>query len=488
MSGSETTYDVVVVGAGTAGVPCAIHAAQAGARVLLLEKDARIGGTLHVTGGHMAAAGTRRQAARGIEDRVDAHLADIRRISQGTARDDLITIVARHAPETIDWLDERGFAFASETPRIVYGHEPYCVARTYYGKDEGLSILAVLEPELEAAIAKHDLTLWTNAAVTQLSTDDTGAVTGVTVYRDGRDVAVTAAAVVVATGGFAAGPELFQELEGSPLVSAAARTSTGDGIYLGLAAGARLQGQGTYLPTFGGLPDPRTPGRANWSDRQRLTSERPPREIYVDRDGRRWVREDEQSIDEKERALTKIPERTFWTIFDDAALTLSTGGMNQMVVGKEPDEVRAMMNNRPGLHSADSIEELARAAGVDETRLVDTVAAYNRAVAAGEDPEFGRTYLPAPIAQPPFYAARNHAITLVTFQGLDIDDSFAVVAESGKPIPGLYAVGEVIGAGATCGNSFCSGMLVTPALTFGRLLGARLGLDLAGSTAGADDS
>lgn len=479
MSESEARYDVVVVGAGTAGIPCAIHAAQAGARVLLVEKDSRIGGTLHVTGGHMAAAGTRRQAERGIADSVEAHLADIRRISKGTARDDLITIVAQHAPETIDWLADRGFAFANETPRIVYGHEPYTVARTYYGKDEGLSILAVLEPELTAAQADHDLTVWTDAAVTELAADASGAVTGVTVYRGGRDIVVPAAAVVLATGGFAAAPDLFQELEGSPLVSAAARTSTGDGIYLGLAAGARLQGQGTYLPTFGGLPDPRTPGRANWSDRQRLTSERPPREIYIDRNGRRWVREDEESIDEKERALTQIPEQTFWTVFDDAALELSTGGTNQMVVGKEPDEVRAMMNNRPGLHAADSIEALARAAGIDEAGLVATVAAYNRAVAAGTDPEFGRTYLPAPIERPPFYAIRNHAITLVTFQGLDIDDTFAVVAESGEPIPGLYAVGEVIGAGATCGNSFCSGMLVTPALTFGRLLGARLGRELA---------
>lgn len=484
MSESQASFDVVVVGAGTAGIPCAIHAAQAGARVLLVEKDGRIGGTLHVTGGHMAAAGTRRQAERGIADSVEAHLADIRRISKGTAREDLITIVAQHAPATIDWLDEKGFAFASETPRIIYGHEPYTTARTYYGKDEGLSILAVLEPELAATQAEHDLTLWTNAAVTELSTDDDGAVVGVVVYKDGKDVRVRASAVVIATGGFASSPELFEELEGSPLVSAAARTSTGDGIYLGLAVGARLQGKGTYLPTFGGLPDPRTPGRANWSDRQRLTSERPPLEIYVDRTGRRWVREDEESIDEKERALTRIPEQTFWTVFDDAALSASTGGMNQMVVGKEPDEVRAMMDTRPGLHSADTIAELARKAGIDEAGLVATVDAYNRAVEAGHDPEFGREHLPAPIVQPPFYAIRNHAITLVTFQGLDIDDAFRVVAESGQPIPGLYAIGEVIGAGATCGNSFCSGMLVTPALTFGRLLGARLGQELAGTAAG----
>ena len=137
---SETTYDVVVVGAGTAGLPCAITAAEGGARVLLVEKDCQIGGTLHISGGHMSAAGTRRQAERGIEDSPEEHLADIRRISKGTAREDLIQIQVRHAAETIDWLADLGFDFAPETPRIIYGHEPYNIPRTYYGRDEGLSI------------------------------------------------------------------------------------------------------------------------------------------------------------------------------------------------------------------------------------------------------------------------------------------------------------------------------------------------------------
>jgi fumarate reductase flavoprotein subunit len=443
--------------------------------VLLVDKDARIGGTLHITGGHLAAGGTRRQAAQGIVDSTEAHLADIRRITRGTAREDLIEIVAEHAPDTIEWLQDRNFAFAPETPRIVYGHEPYTIPRTYYGKDEGASVFEVLKAELERAVDEHALTVWTSAPVVEIVQDASGAVTGVSVLRGGEEIRIEAGAVVLATGGYGADPELFRELEGAPLVSAAAKTSTGDGLHLGMSVGARLQGQGTYLPTFGGLPDPQSPGRANWNDRQRLTSERPPREIYVDVRGKRWVREDEESIDEKERALVTIPDQTFWTIFDDAALELSTGGLNEMIVGKDPEQVRAVADTRPGVHSAGSLTELAEKAGIDAAGLEATVAAYNGYVAAGDDPEFGRTHLPAPITQGPFYAVRNHAITLVTFQGLDIDAGFAVRDEAGAVIPGLYAVGEVIGAGATCGNTFCSGMLMTPALTFGRLLGSRLG-------------
>ena len=466
-------YDVLVVGAGPAGLSVALHAAADGLRVLVVEKDDRIGGTLHLSGGHLAAGGTSRQRELGIVDSPAAHLEDIRRISHGTAREDLTTLVAEHAPETHEWLAERGFAFAPETPRIVYGHEPYTTARTYYGKDEGASILEVLRAELDASSVE----VWLRAPVTGLLTDGP-AVVGAEVYVDGGEVEVRAPAVVLATGGYGADAELFEELEGAPLVSAAARTSTGDGLHLGMSVGAALQGEGLHLPSFGGLPDPQSPRRANWHDRQVLTTERPPAEIYVDRTGARWVAEDEPSIDVKERALVQVPEQTFWTVFDDAALTQSTGSA-AMVVGREPDEVRAMANGRPGVHAADSLPELAALAGIDPEGLVAAVARYNAAVTAGVDAAFGRTHLPAPIATAPYYAIRNHAITLVTFQGLDIDDSCAVRTEAGETVPGLYAVGEVIGAGATCGNSFCSGMLLTPALTLGRLLGRHLGSGLA---------
>ncbi|WP_084518153.1 FAD-dependent oxidoreductase [Microtetraspora niveoalba] len=470
----ELSYDLVVVGAGTAGIPCAAEAALGGARVLLVEKDQRIGGTLHISGGHMAAAGTRRQAERGIADSAEAHLADIRRISSGTAREDLIALVAENAAETVDWLDERGFAFAPETPRIVYGHEPYGTARTYYGVDEALSILAVYERLLDEAVATGRLDVWKNCPVVDLTVDDRGAVTGVTVLRGGQDVEVRARDVVLATGGFAADPELFLELEGAPLVSAAYPTSTGDGIILARELGAAVTGTGSFLPTFGGLPDPTTPGKANWSDRQLLiAAERPPVEIYVDRSGRRWVAEDEPSIDEKERALTRIEDMTFWTVFDDAMLESTRSG-RPLVVGWTPEDLRARAGSREGVHSAGTLEELAAVAGIDPDGLVATAARYNEAVAAGSDPDFGRAHLPLPLERAPFYAIRNHAISLVTFAGLDVGSDLRVLRVDGSPIPHLYAIGEVIGAAATCGQSFCSGMLVTPAITFGRLLGRRL--------------
>ena len=99
---SMEIYDFIVVGAGTAGLPCAIFGAKAGARVLVVEKESQIGGTLHVSGGHMSAAGTKRQKERGIQDSTEAHFKDIQRISNHTVRS-LPFSRRRPAPSGTSW-------------------------------------------------------------------------------------------------------------------------------------------------------------------------------------------------------------------------------------------------------------------------------------------------------------------------------------------------------------------------------------------------
>lgn len=473
-AGATPHYDLVVVGAGNAGIPAAIEAGRGGAQVLLVEKDVRIGGTLHSTGGHLSAAGTRVQARHGIEDSVESHLADIERITHDTHRQDLVELAVTQAADTVDWLDAHGFRFDPATPRIVHGHEPYSVPRSYYGPDGGLSILETLAPLLQEQIDAGTVTLWTDSPVIGLLPDDDDPLTvrGVLVLKRGSEVEVSAGTVILATGGFAADRELFEELEGVPLVSAAHPTSTGDGLVMARELGAGLQGvEGRYLPAFGGLPHPTTPGRVLWEDRPILaTNERPPWEIYVDRAGRRWVREDEPSIDAKERALAELPDLTFFLVLDDAAVDASV----PMVVNWSPADLRAKANVRAGVHAADTVAELAEVAGIDPAGLVATVERYNAIVAEGVDPDLGREFLPAPIAQPPFYALRNHGIALISFAGLDCDSDLRIRRADGAVFTNLYGIGEVIGSRPVHGFAYLSGMTVTPAIAFGRLLGRRL--------------
>ena len=251
---------------------------------------------------------------RGIEDTAEAHFADIVRISFGTAETDLVRLAVEHAGETVDLLDAAGFS-CRDSPRIVHGHEPYSVPRTYYGIAQGRSVLQVLERQLAASTAQVRL----GARVTSLLVEDDVCV-GVRIGEE----EVRAASTVLCTGGFGADPDLFAELEGAPLVSAAAPTSTGDGLRLARTAGAAIVGQGSYIPTFGGLP-PADGIRVEWQQRPRLVAtERPPWEIYVDRAGRPVSsrRTSRPSMPRSARSRS-VSDLTFWMIFDAEAADAS---------------------------------------------------------------------------------------------------------------------------------------------------------------------
>ena len=131
------SWDVIIVGAGSTGLPAAIFAAQRGGRVLHLEADSRVGGTLHWSSGQIAAAGTRLQKRLGIEDSAEAHYADAQRITNNTIDPVLGKLAIDNAADTIDWLEDIGFEFAAEAPQAGVVHEPYTVRRYYWGKQPG---------------------------------------------------------------------------------------------------------------------------------------------------------------------------------------------------------------------------------------------------------------------------------------------------------------------------------------------------------------
>ncbi len=466
-----TEYDFIVIGAGAAGLPCALFGALAGARVLLVEKGAEIGGSLRVSGGPVAAAGTRIQKERGIEDSIDAHFKDILRVSQETVRKDLVRLAAQHAAEFVDWLEAEGFEFAPGTPGLAPGDASGAVARTHRGVDGGRSILKVLARRIEPLTASGALTLVLEAPVKALLTE-AGRVVGIQFAKSGTvERARARRGVVLATGGFAASPELFREIEGVPLFSAAPPHARGDGLLMARGLGAQIAGQGQYLPIFAGLPDPHDPHRVASEARPLLAApERPPGEIYVDRFGKRWVAEDEESLDLKARALLRIDGLTFFAVFDDQAADLSPG----IIAGWSADELRRHAGHREGVYVADTPEALAAAAGIDDEGLALTVARYNGFVRGKRDPDLGRRFLPAPIEKAPFYALRLHGASRVSYSGVDVNESFRVRREDRSVIEGLYAAGEVLGAGAICGNTLAGDSLIGPAMIFGRLIGERL--------------
>ena len=465
------TWDLIVIGGGTAGLPTALFAAERG-RVLVIEKGPILGGTLDRSTGQVAAAGTVFQDAKGIDDTPDAHYDDIMRINGGTSDPVLTRLFVDHAADALNWLASNGYQVEPDHPVTGQGHEHFKIARYQWGPRGGWSIFQTLEPLVKKAVASGRLTLMLNTSAVDLMQDAGGAIRGVVaVDQSGKGMDLAARNVVLASGGCASNPAMFEQLHGVPLYCQIAHpNSQGMGLTLGLGAGGYIRGGEKYAALGGAiLANDYYPSPASAIPALNPTL-RPPWEILVNSSGQRFVQEDHPSIDHIEHAIASQPGHRHWAIFDEEILRTAPA----LVPNWDAQQVRDSCNTHPMFSCAENLGELAVRAGINPRALSTTVAEYNDARINKLPDPLGLSHRPLPIAKPPFYAIRMQGWTLISFAGLGVDGNLQVTTAQGRPVPNLYAVGEVIGAGATSGKAYTNGMLVTPGLTFGRLLGKRL--------------
>jgi len=448
-------------------MPAAIFAAQRGARVLAIEHAPEIGGTLHYAAGQISAAGTRLQAAKGIQDSADCHYEDIVRLSDGQADPRFARLIADNAADTLHWLLDLGWAPSPEHP-VLFGQTPYSVPRTYWAAGAGVAILNAVRPAFQAAVDAGSITLKTATEVTDLVFDDGGGVLGVrTKDAAGDRQEYLGRNVLLTTGGLGGAFDLFEEITGYPLFTWGWPWCRGRGIRLAIGAGGSLQHQEHFVPRLAGVTDPNNPARAaRVTD---LSGRRPPWEIYVDRQGQRFVAEDASTPLARERALLGVPDLTFWVVYDQTIKDQAPPLFDVM----PPDQVERWLGNHPAYCRAESLGALAAQADIDPEGLRSTVEEYNRAVAGGHDP-LGRRHLPRPIGTPPYYAIRHHGATSTAVQGIAVNENFEVVRADGAPIANLFATGEILGMGLHSGDAFVGGMGLMPALTYGRMLGQKM--------------
>jgi fumarate reductase flavoprotein subunit len=274
--------------------------------------------------------------------------------------------------------------------------------------------------------------------------------------------------------GYGSNPEFFARVtpQAARLVSTAIPQATGDGILAAIKLGAQFRNADKHLATLGGIETVPGSGRCDWNGAWAnvyTAVYRPPLEIYVNERGERFINEDESSPDRREHAVFAQPGQRFWIIFDEAAIDAGS----PLIRSWDGATLRAKAQEGQCAWVAEDLRELARKAGIHPDGLLNSVAQFNQAARTGVDP-LGRRKLDHAISQPPFYAALSYAAALVTFGGLAVDTKLRVLDEAGRPIKGLYAIGEILGLGATSGRAFCSGMMLTPAISFGRMLGDRL--------------
>ncbi|MCB2107696.1 MAG: FAD-dependent oxidoreductase [Rhodobacteraceae bacterium] len=468
---SGTTYDLIVVGGGTAGMTAAAIAGRKNANVLIIDAADRLGGTLWLSTGQVSAAGTKLQKSRGINDTPEAHFEDIMRISRGTADADIVKLAVDNAAPTFDWLCDSGFQPIEGHPVMGQGHEYYSERRYYWGKDNGVTIYETLNKMLSPEIARGVVKVLYNTRAQSLIQHSDGRVTGV-VARDasGQTHRYHGKAVLLTTGGYASNGEMFKKFTGRTQHGRMAyHASQGDGLTMAQAAGAGLQGQDKYISGLGAIMvDDDVPSTAigrfcHWPE------QRQPWEVYVNANAERWIAEDNPSVDAREHELLKQPELRWWIILDDAILRESP----VPITGWDRERYLAAFDVQNLFYKADTIEALAKATGLDPKALAATIADYNAGQKSGKD-KMGRKHMPKPIAKAPFYAIRHQGFSVSSTVGVTINTNLQVTRQDGSVIPGLYAAGEVIGSGLLMGKSFCGGMLVMPAITFGKMIGERV--------------
>lgn len=331
-----------------------------------------------------------------------------------------------------------------------------------------MSILAALRTRWDALVEGGQIDLRLEHALRDLVIDG-GRVRGVAVEHRGQLVELRARSVVLTSGGYTANRELFRELTpGAPrLLTNAPASSSGDGLLAARRIGAGFSGaEHTQLSLLGGIAMGSVSIRADYFT-SLVPAERAPREIHVNAAGERFCAEDHSSAAVREAAVARQHGHCFWIVFDARAIE-----GDPLVPGLDEAALRGLADAGGAIWVDEELYGLAGQAGVDPDSLLRTVEDWNAAVDRGHDPP-GRTAL-VRIETPPFYAVRSNALFGVGFGGVTVDGELRVTTGDGEVIEGLFAAGEVIGVSRTMGNAVCSGMCLTPAMNFGRILGRRL--------------
>ncbi|MEP7311562.1 MAG: FAD-dependent oxidoreductase [Pseudomonadota bacterium] len=468
---AQEVAPLVIIGGGTAGMMAAIFAADRGARVIVVEKSMQTGGTLYVSGGMMGAAGTVFQKAKGIQDSADAHYDDIMRISDRTAVPEMARLWADHAGATVNWLAENGLTIPDDQPSVGTQYDSYSVPRYHWGKQNGRSILAVLQPQFDKRVKSGGITLLTDAGAVDLIKDASGAIQGVVIEdSSGKRSDVRGRNTIITTGGCASNPTMFENLHGVPLYRRAAwPASQGMGLTLGQAAGGYLRCAENYVGYYGSIAQddsiPSSPAGEMMID-ARI---RAPWEIFVNARGERYVREDHPSMSRRDRINDQQPGHRFWAVFDERILDEAPP-----LIPKWPrDKLLAAFNKHPMFSRGATLAELGVRAGIDPATLQKNIETYNRAIENQKPDPFERAHRPLALGRGPYYAIRSQTWTLKSYAGLAVNKDLQVVTKGGTMVPNLYAAGEVLGA-ATGGKAHTNGASVTPALTFGQLLGQKI--------------
>lgn len=458
---AEPTFenpDVIVVGAGSSGVNAAIAAANAGAKVYLIEKNDDVGGSIRFAGGTTSAAGARQQIEAGVEDSPENFAEDIVRMGGGTNIPELTKKHTECAAAAIDWLDDLGADFGDRQPKMSSSYDAFNVPREYRVKGGGKAIIALIRPLLDEQVEKGNVSLLLNTEVADIIVED-GAVKGVTL-TDGREFRTPA--TILTTGGYGHSEELLHKYNYENVLTMAPSFVTGDGYRFAEKAGAKFNNM-DYLPAYpGGVP----------CDGFDVTTTTQVKDyngvIWVDTNGNRIANEFNALDSERKAAYANAPHSLVYMI-----LTQEMRDTQDSIISKDEGWARfdALLAEENCIVKADTLDELAQKIGVDAAGLAATVEAYNADVEKGEDTKFGRPAESMMKLEGPFYAIKTCPYVMLTKGGPVMNTDAQVLDTNDQPIVGLYEAGELAGGANIGGSANIGGLANTSTIVWGKISG-----------------
>ena len=488
----EETVDVVVVGAGGAGMTAAITATDAGKKVIVVESQPIAGGnSVRSTGGMNAAktpyqdknefkeaAGVEKTLATAAEkfadnatitalaatvksqwdayqanpqgyfDSVELMELDTLIGGKGKNNPELVKALAENSAAAIEWLASIGAevknvgAFGGASVKRIH--------RPVNADGKVTAVGAYIVPILEKNLQDRNVQFLFDTTANEIIMKDGKAVGIKATGKDGNKVTINAKSVVIATGGFGANAEMVEkykpELKGFATTNA--EGAQGQGIDMATAVGAATvdMDQIQIHPTVHIEED----GNAH------LITEglRGDGAILVNAEGKRFY--DEVSTRDKvSAAIIAQPEKSAWLVVDQSMVDKSA-----VIAGYIKSGYTV---------TGATYEELAKAMGVDETTFVSTMNTWNQAVEAKSDAEFNRTSFANPLTAAPYYAIKITPAVHHTMGGIVINPKAEVLNEKGEVISGLFAAGEV--TGGVHGANRLGGNAVADFTVFGRIAG-----------------
>jgi len=442
--------DVLIIGAGTAGLSAAIEAAKAGVETVVLEQMPKCAGSLSVCVGNINFAGSEFQRKQGIEDSPDRYYEDGIKVCHGEPA--LWRAFVDNHLKTYEMITGLGYK-----PIAIWLLPGHSAQRSYYFEGGGPELLRLLERGSTEQGAKILL----NHKVTRLIVDPVRKrVVGVKAEKDKKVLNFKARkAVIIASGGFGNNPRMVAEFKGLTYAKRCLPTMrghTGEGIRMAMAVGVATSHIGTAAM-------PSIPMDANTKNPAAITLHHTLcGAIFVNSLGKRYVNECLQIFPYLGEASFAQPGDYTFTIYDSEIRELIE--LVDWSIYKE--------------YKDDTIEGLAKQLDIEPKALAETIREYNDDIDKnGYDTKFGKKLLlahvnapPVKIEKPPFYGLKTMNCFTSYKGGLKINAKAQAIDQYGDVVPGLYAAGE--GTGGLFGEgSYICGTMICESLTFGRIAG-----------------